>query len=494
MELVCSVLAHFSLRDMLSVLGEISSLLLKRDFLALLPPELVACVLTCLPPEEALRCVRVSRQWRAAVLQCGSYWKGVCARLGIPPAPTLSWSELARGGMRLRRRVRLGSLYLDDAYTFTERHCNVVTAEPDSAGVVVTHSGSDSLTTRKRGHFLSIHSLSTSTPLKVTLKDGSPRQPDMVEEAHVGVSRFFRLHWCYASQRYVKLYGSNGECFLHTRQDEGGPATREWTGPIVSPSLFECGSCPSCPLMVLAGKAPRVDSASGVWSLQLLRPWPAPSTAVDKFDCHFDFVPDEALIVNAFCRVRKLALLPNRCLGEIPFCSSHRILVQIGHCVVVLGIESDCGCGFSAPQQLVILSTISDPIHSAISATSSSFQLSSDNALLGIVIDSHLCCWELDSFRLTISRDPLPRTMVILMVLGRHLSVLSGGGDLRVFSTATGESLFSEWLFGLDVTSMFGPINPAWLGTPDTREVLLELAMVHRDRFTSTSMTRLYLQ
>ena len=484
-ELVCSVLASLSLRDQLSVRDVISSLLLKRDFLTLLPPELVAHVLACLPPRDALRCVRVSRQWRSAVLQCASYWKGVCARLGIPPEPALSWTELARGGMRLQRRVKRGSLC--SSITFAKTHCKVVNAEPGSAGVFIVYSVNDS--TMERDHFISIHTL---RPLEVIMEDGSLRQPDMVEEAHVGVSRFFRLQWCHASQRYVKLYGSNGECFLHTRQG-GAPATREWAGPIVSPSLFVSGSCPSCPLMALAGKALPEDSTSGVWPLQLLKPWPAPSTAVDKFDCHFEFLPDTALRRSVFYRIRKLALLPSGCLGEEPFCSSHRVLVQIGFCVVVLGIESDCGRGPSVPQQLAVLRRNTDPMHlvSAAAVGSYSFQLSTDNKLLGMVIDRHLYCWDLDSFSLTVSRDLL--SVVFILALGRHFSVFCGGYDVRVVSTATGGTLFYGEFPGPDAT-ISSPFDQAWLDTPDTSGRFLELATVRRVMNSRISMARLYLE
>ena len=73
----------------------------KRDFLSLLPPELIERVLCYLDWRTLLICRSTSRAWRAATDSAAKAWRQACVKLGVLVEQTMATADEYRSQFRL---------------------------------------------------------------------------------------------------------------------------------------------------------------------------------------------------------------------------------------------------------------------------------------------------------------------------------------------------------------------------------------------------------
>lgn len=444
--------------------------------LSLLPLELVEQVLAFLPVRDAVRCTCVCQQWRLAVLRCPAYWKRVCAKLGVRPEPSLSWRDSGMAGLSLNRQFKelmaLGVVRMN-----TIPHCvgnakfkknhhvhKVVAADPGSVGVVAVHGH------RRRGDkhlssFLSLQSFKS--------EEGG------VEETRMDVSCSFELQWCTASPSYITVYGSNGECYLHTRRTTtGGPSTQQWKAGKLHLDAQVFGSCSSCPLMVLTYRHLPLF-VSNTCRVKLLK-LPAPPLDYVRTS-YFRFKIDKDLPKGL--EVVGVRLLQSGCEVDGQYCMSHKLLIDACGTVFVLEVTQHSEQASPSVQQLATLHKDPGPQYSGVRIGYTEYRrlvVSSDCKLAGLTHGRYLYCWELDSLTL-VSRARLSFVMTQgsrLLALGLQFSVLCTSTSIvMVVCTATGKILhrcsFGRYPFE-------PPLRQDWLNSLDTDTHRMEIGVCRK--------------
>lgn len=461
-ELLCDLFSRCTHREQVVVLEQLPEYL-KRDFVSLLPPELVMKILCYLDPMDVLGCLLVSRRWNEVINDCRPYWKFLCSRVGIPQFMRVETEHRTLKGfaltaMKLRNRIKKAKPKFT-YFTQGFESINVITvqaAEPITGGAFIGHViHPNEARTAVEKHVLSI---------KVVDSDGV-----FSNVANVTVAQLFVLIWGFASSTFILVYGSTGEwirCKLPPTKKRRSSAHMWMDQEICSMAFYEIGSCPDCSLVGVIPKKPRDNS---LWNFGITKLIVGQSD-VGKVKCPFSFMPYEELKGNPYFEAHKIALLPHSGgTDQHGFCNNHRVLFQFGACIVLFTLhsESNGSCHISAPLQSFCPEDNQSLFASAY-IMGHKFCLSADNKILGYFVDGYFYRWNVETYESSRSlRRTFPGNARCLAV-GHLYSMMLSSQTVRVFSSITGESVLN---YGIRYSGespnrpIYGPVHQEWLNT-----------------------------
>ena len=459
---------------------------LKRDFVTLLPPELVCAILRFLPTRDVFRCLRVSRGWRDVVTNCRSYWKSYALSLGVSPSALpglleryVSCKAVAVALLQTRKQLQYGRAVFQD-------YSNKLSLQPPTATLTcrpaqpvwnrlfICHGGYAS--SDMGTYIISICCLDQSDSL--------------VELARTKVPYFFTILWSHASHKHVVIHGSDGS-WLQTRiicRDTCDTCSTVWRDSVYSMAYYELGCCPECSLIVIIN---RVAREKRWWDLLVVRLVDGEEEA-HKLFTSFPFLPVESHHNSIFFQIHKLAVNTHSSDHDsVGFCSRHKLLIQFGAtiCIFSLHIKPNGDPGFGdilAVESLSTLCPFNDQSYFfTASVLGHKFCLSSDERFASYLVDGDLFTWNLETLELCQKRSKaskLPTNSDVIAV-GSAFSIIvstSRMQTLQVISTISGETLVNYYIGYVGDDPMFGPMDQSWLNSISVLERSVPLAITIR--------------
>ena len=473
-KLLCTLFSQCSHHEQVMILERIPACF-KRDYLSLLPPELVVKVLCFLGADDIFSCMLVCRHWCRVVSECDPYWTSLCKKIGVSEymlreeRPKYgSLKALALTALRYQNRIKLSQPACKEFQTDSKSVGSVDMhtlqlrpAKPISNGVFIQQEF------RGGKCVLSIRGLTASGIL--------------AELASATVSHAFFIIWSSSSSKYVLVYSSTGEWVrisVSSVTESPFYLWEQYGGDIYSLPYYDIASCPECSLVAVISKAP---SHNGFWDLVILKLRTGES-AVEKQVCTFFFQPDKDLQGNVFFCPQKIALLPSPDTKQGDFCCSHTVLMKLGGYIVTCNLELfDSGnCAVSNPTQT--LRSHSNPsLNATPSILGETFCLSCDRKLLGYVTGDTFCLWNLDTYtemRCKLNGLKLSNK-VECKAVGHLFSIICTSNTICVISSFTGNVLVA-YAIRDSTQQIFAPVHQDWLNKfePYRNMVIFEFATV----------------
>lgn len=479
-ELLCKLFSQCSHQEQVTLMERLP-VYLRRDFLSLLPPELVVKILYYLEPSDVFNCLLVSTQWNQIISDCDLYWKVVSKRAGIT------------NRMLEEKRSIYGQMKGFAARILSFQKC-IKKAEPKFLSFTEIPPGFDGVTLTVRpaeptpptGIFIGheIHpDVSEFGRYRLSMRRVDS-QGAMCEMAHVDVSHLFVIVWCTSSPNFVLVYGSSGE-WLRCSFDRQPKRVVRWQDEIYSLAYYELGNCPECSLL---GVLPKIPRENCLWDLEILqlryirvRP--------EKTKCTFSFLPDKKLKGNVFFQAHKIALLPSlqpHGHSRDGFCTEHQVLIQLGGGVVVFNLHL-AETGFKLSEPLQVFCPENDPSYFATaSVLGHRFCLSLDRKILACFVDGSYYKWQMDTGELYGSkfrdRDHRFSSNSDCLAVGHLFSVVYANGVIRVLSSVNGQLLLQYRVKSPNENPVFAPRHQEWLNSLEASvEQDFELAVMVTD-------------
>ena len=487
-ELLCKLFSQCSHHEQV-ILMERLPVYLRRDFLGLLPSELVTKILCYLRLGDVFNCLSVSSRWNQIITDCDQYWKVVLKRTGLT------------NHMLKERGLKYGPMKNFAARIFRFHNClknakpkfvSFNEVPPGFAGVTLTLRPAEPIP--PTGIFIGheIHpNVSNFGRYRLSV-----RQVDSLgaiyEVAHMDVSHLFVIVWCTSSPNFVLVYGSNGE-WLRCLFDGQSKKFLSWQGEIYSLAYYELGSCPECNLLGLLPKTPREHS---LWDLEILQ---LRSVCVHpkKTKCTFSFLPVESLKGNVFFQAHKIVILPSQQphgRDYSGYCIEHQVLIQIGGGVVLFNLYVADGM-FKLSEPLQVFCPENDPSYLATaSVLGHRFCLSLDWKILACFVDGCFYKWQMDTgeqygSKFQDQEQRFPSNSDCLAV-GHLFSVVHAKGIVRVLSSVSGQMLLQHHINLPNENPIFAPRRQDWLNTVEALvDNGVELAVMVTDWMTPGIIT-----
>ena len=487
-ELLCRLFSQCSHHEQV-ILMERLPVYLRRDFLSLLPTELVPKILCYLRLGDVFSCLSVSSRWNQIITDCDQYWKLVLMRAG------LTSRMLKERGLKYWPMKRFA------AHIFRFHKCikkakpkfvSFAEVPPGFAGVTLTLRPAEP--TPPTGIFIGheIHpDVSNFGRYRLSV-----RQVDSLgaiyEVAHADVSHLFVIVWCTSSPRFLLVYGSNGE-WLRCSFDGESKKFLRWQGGIYSLAYYELGSCPECSLLGLLPRTPREHS---LWDLEILQ---LRSVCVypEKTKCTFSFLPVESLKGNVFFQAHKIVVLPIQQPHDHNYngyCIEHQVLIQIGGGVVLFNLYVVDGM-FKLSEPLQVFCPENDPSYLATaSVLGHRFCLSLDRKILACFVDGCFYKWQMNNGEQYGSKFQdqdlrFPNSSDCLAV-GHLFSVIHAKGVIRVLSSVSGHQFLQHQVNLPNENPIFAPRRQDWLNTIEALvDNEFELAVMVTDWMTPGIIT-----
>ena len=478
---VCELFSRCSHRQQLELLQDRLPRFLRRDFVSLLPPELVSHLLRFLTVRDVFRCLLVSRSWNRTITNSHSFWKNyTITSLGVPQSllPGLlerhvSYKSAAVAVLQTRNWISSGRAVFQHYPNNTGKPPKATLtcrpALPSWNGLFVGHevyAGSDGGTYR-----LSIRALDHSNSL--------------VELTSIRVSQHFAITWCCSSPRHVLVHGSEGS-WVQTRiisRETCDVRSNTWRGESVyNRSYYELGCCPECCLVVIARRAAREESW---WDLLVTRLVEGREED-QKLRTSFQFLPFDSHHNSVFFRIHKLVVRSYSCEPDREgFCSKHKLLIQFGATICIFSLHTteseDDDREIVVVQNLSKLCPFEDhTYYYTPSVLGHQFCLSSDDRFAAYLVGEDIFTWDLSSLELCqLNRRSLLPTNSDIVAVGGLYSVVytSRMQTVRVVSTVSGETLFNHRISYMGDNPMYGPPDQFWLNDVDGVEKSVPLAI-----------------
>ena len=482
-EAVCKLFSRCSHRQQVQLMDNRLPIFLKRDFLTLLPPELVIRILSFLEEGDIFKCLLVSRNWNIVITNCEPFWKYYTKRLGVSPLVMsaeirnyTSYKALALAMLRLKNVIHHAKPvlldYLDKTGKPPKATLTCRPAKPVWNGLFIGHEVYASCDVGT--YVLSIRAID--------------QKENLVELTAVTVSHLFVIIWSQSSLKHILIHGSDGS-WIQTRifHREGFDVCNTmWTDSVYSGAYYEMGCCPDCCLVGIVSKALQEQE---LWSLLMNRlvvgyekPW--------KLHNMFSFMPFESCYRNVFFQIHKLVVLSNSSdCDKDGFCTEHKLLLQFGACICMFSLEIETmqdGTENMIVQNLYNLCPFNDhSYYTTPSILGHEFCLSEDGKLAAYFVDGSFFTWNLDTCKLYgFKRDgyQFPANADCIAV-GSLFSIMYTNGmhGLRVVSTVTGDTLLFHRIDYPGDNPVHGPKDQQWLNSLHGNQKRLSLAINVRE-------------
>ena len=439
-------------RQQVRLMDECPPAYLQRDFLSLLPPELVLKILGYVDVMDLCRCLLVSKNWNKVVTDHEQIWRYHCQLMGVPSLVEVaelhkysSYTSFAVAVVKVRKMVQRGKL---SYYRYPNRTGNVPNAtfrqyafEGTYASVRVSNAYFINHTVHDGNFLLSIRFLN--------------EVQDIVELASVPVSNQFRIMWLNSSPRYVLIHGTDGS-WIRTDITREVPNTRTsiWHDSIsiYEGILYELSSCPECCLIGIVSK---FINNREMWEFTFYQ-LEIGCTEPLKLQSSFSSLPIGRKESHSFFQIHKLVMLPSSSCSKDKngFCTSHILLFQLSACICTFSLEVESN---SHGLQTVVIKNIVNLCpsndHANYNAVSPNlchkFTLSADNRLAAYFVYGDFCVWDLQTrevYGWKKKRTHFPIIIVDCVAVGYVFSIVHSRETrtIIVVSTVTGEFLFQH--------------------------------------------------
>ncbi len=483
-DLMCELFDLCPHREQIEILARLPGFLL-RDFIGLLPPELVEKILCYLHGQDVFTCMLVSRAWYRAITHCEQFWRTYCSRIGLTNrmitegrSKYSSLRDLAIVGQKVLKRIKHAmpkfGVYIPGAPE-TGTTLTVRPAEPTRHGYFVGHE---------------FHSRRGQEPSKYVLSiqklHDHENVTELMELTAVEVSSHFVILWCSSFTGGVTIYGSTGEWIHCTFDWEDSAAVGQCEGNIHSSlvgrfqdniyslAYYEIGSCPKCSMIVVIPRTPRDGS---LWDVEVVR-LIAGAHRPEKFRCVFPFLPDDSLIGNVFFQARDVVLLPtsSSTCDRHGFCMDHKALFQFGGGLVLCSLSLHRGT-VSLNQLRTHCPNGSVSSYATAAALGQKLCISEDWQLAAYFLQGILYIWNLETGEEhQLVNHRFPKKGYCLGV-GHFFSMVFGEGTIRVVCSETGVLALTHQLSYTGENPVYSPRHQEWLNTLEFPRRKLELAV-----------------
>ena len=476
---VCELFSRCSHRQQVQLVDDYLPTYLKRDFMSLLPPEIVVKILSFLTAGDIFKCLLVSRGWNAVITNCEPFWKHYAKLMGISPCVMAaeldkysSYKAFALAVLRVRHAISHAKPIF--------RHYPDKTGKPPKA-TLTCRPAKPILNGLFIGHEVYASSDIGTYILSIRALD---RVNDLVELTAVTVSHLFVIIWSQSSPKHILIHGSDGSWIqIRIFSREGFDVCNTiWSDRVYSGAYYELGCCSNCCLLGIVSKVAR---GKDLWDLLVSR-LVVGCDEPEKLHTAFSFMPFESDYKDVFFQIHKLALLSDSNDHDTAgFCTNHKLLLQFGACIcifsLVIEVDED-GVESVTVQNLCNLCPFNDhSYYSTPSILGHEFCLSADRKLAAYFVDGSFFAWNLATLDLYGFRKKgfqFP-TNADCIAVGSLFSVMytSGIRGLRVISTVNGESLLFHRINYTGDNPVYGPKDQQWLNDLCTPGKSLSLAI-----------------
>ena len=465
-ELMCELFSRCSHRQQVCLLEDRLPRFLQRDFVSLLPPEIVGHILRFLEARDVFRCLLVSRSWLKIITNCQAFWKNYTLSLGLFPSflselvdRYITYKALAVALLKVRKSLACSKSvlwqYPDKTRKLPKATLSCRPALPSWNGLFISHdvyASSDVGT-----YVLSIRALDQSG--------------DLVELTSMTVSHVFVVLWSASSPRHVLIHGSDGT-WIKTRilsREACEVRSATWRDSVYSLAYYDLACCPQCCLVGVWSRAAREEKWWDLLVCRLVEGREEPH----KLKTSFPFLPFESHYNGVFFQIHKVVMTSFSCNScEDGFCSRHKLLIQFGAtiCIFSMDIEppDNSGTGRVIVENLCALCPFDDrPYYCTPSVLGHEFCLSCDGRFAAYPVNGDIFAWNLDTLELCQYKRrgiQFPKNSDIIAV-GSLFSVVytSSVQTLRVVSTVNGETLLNHVINYKGENPVYGPKDQLWL-------------------------------
>ena len=377
--------------------------LLHKDFISLLPADLTKRVISYLSVDDAITCLRVSKNWKRVIEECTAFWEPQAKRTGLSENFIKEKVNNPRGK----------SYSLPTLITAALGHQNYIKTLSPCSFVVSKSKASSEYSYTYAGNGVALRYEELNGQAQVIIESMDTPQT-VIRVATFNVTSFTsRIKWASASHNYVmwkQLDGHWSGCSVR-----GEPPELEcWEDEPVSQGFHSISFCPQCHLVAIMSEA---EDDCEVWDLQVVKLVKGQNSARKMVYP----VPLEQ-VQNIWEKKRhflggEVMLLPDTTAGRDKkgFCTAHQVLLQIDSNLAVHRLETVA----DAERQMVVRRFLpdaklskpmavfspppSDQLFASLDFTASKgrplFCLSVDNKRVGLVSDSYFYVWNLSSFK-----------------------------------------------------------------------------------------------
>ena len=483
-DIVCNAFSRCSHRQQVRLMDECLPAYLRRDFLSLLPPELVLKILSYIDLVDLCRCLLVSKNWNKVITDNEQVWRYHCQLMGVSSLVEVaelhkysSYTSFAVTVVKVRKMIQRGKL---SYYRYPNR-----TGNASNATLTCYHSGAVT-----NVYFINheVYGNANFGNFFLSIRFLNEVQ-DTVELASVPVSNQFRIMWLNSSPRYVLIHGSDGS-WLRTDITKEVPNTRTniWHDCIYGVTHYELSSCPEC---CLIGIVPKSINDREMWEFTLNQ-LEIGCTEPLKLQSSFSFLPIDRNQSIVFFQIHKLVMLPSSSCSKDKngFCTSHTLLFQFSACICMFSLKVVSN---SRELQTIVLENIVNlcpsndhAYYNTPSILGHKFFLSADNRLAAYCVDGDFCVWDLHTrevYGWKKKRTHFPIIIVDCVAVGYVFSIVYSRETrtIIVVSTVTGEFLFQHQMSDTWDDPLYAPIDQQWLNNLDVDKEELPLAITLSD-------------
>lgn len=441
------------------------------DFFILLPPELVLCIIFYLPLRQFFACLAVSKTWRRLLSEMEPYWRRACDELGLSRdfvAKLLSHDysssrEVIFHALRHRHSIWMHKpkpRQFSDGYPYYMHYICHHMKRDHMVGTVYRNF---------HPYKILVQRLQEETVQTVVLL--CPTYPLITEN---------RIIWAHIyREQNLFCAAASGVWSVYDITSKSGCVTLQWRAePMYDPEIkFAC--CDKCSIVCTA-KLIVSHLEESFWELRIIEVLKKPSESTKKrlpmpSVTRFKLEAKNIEITsrrNGFGKKRVILLSRSSKSTTSGFCSSHLVLVQWANI-----IEGHMIRYRSLDERSPLLITQSLDINFEVECSKSNydeaimrnhglnteFSLTEDKTRLGVIFQSYLTTWEINSSILS-SRAPVTLESynyeeMKLIALGHIYSIvgLEFNNSLIVLATRTGQKLLVCDNFARQHCSMVPP-------------------------------------
>lgn len=452
--------------------------LLHKDFISLLPEDLVKKILSYLTVEEAVKCTLVSKKWNEVVGSSTSFWNEQAHQLGL--SDSVIKEKMKKSNLKSIKDLCVSAIGHQNYIHSLCSQVMVIAKSPTSPSCIYKYAGN--------GITLRYREINGDAQVYIE-KIISPQS--MVEIAAFEVKSFSgRIKWVSSSQDYVLWKQMDGQWngYDITNLDS---ELEQWTDEPVSQGFNSISFCHCCNLVVILSEA---EDDVEVWDLQVIKfnkgkstirkmVYPLPLERVQSlWEKKRHFLGGDVTILSETSEK-----------DESGFCFSHQLLLQIDTKLVVHQLKT-----VPKSERIMLVhhllpdSRLSKPLHifspqtndqpsdftdMQVSKGQPVFSYSSDYSRAALLHESYLYIWLLVDGREESCVDLLHYNLPTdckCIAVGSMYAVLASDshGTCYVVLTKTGEILLQSFsadpYFNPEAQrsvrfSFYPPFNQQWL-------------------------------
>ena len=454
-----------------------------RDFLAALPSTLSARIIGFLGFEDALVCLVVCKAWNKVVGDCTDYWAACAQKLGL----TTRFLEESLPRYKGLKDVCASAMNHQRHVRSLAPRTIVVARSPAEEAHTYVYAG--------RGTALRYENVNSNAHSQIVIESMTTPHFTMVPVVSFSAVPFSsRIKWAGAANNYVLWKQVDGKWLGHDLTVGG--ELEEWIDEPLSQGFHSVTCCCKCRLVAILSEA---EDDCEVWDLQVVKL--VPDTAS----------PRKMVYPLPLEKIQRRGMKKRHFLGgdvtllsedaqqrdKNGFCLSHRVLLQVDDCISVHTLTAVTAkermplihqllpdAQLSKPLHILRPSRVDDDPLKALEGIGGLgppvFCISADSKRLGMVHESYLYVWNLetgyveescvDLLGLTLPPDikciALGSLYAILAsdTYGKYVVVQTGTGEICL-AGGLAEDTFNPSAHRSSRFKFYPPLRQEWLST-----------------------------